>query len=160
MRNVVCLKCSKYIISKYVTQMRYLLAPCKLFLLFHQTFTCHLNLAAVDPLQQSNYKYCIDFRAGMVFYRKGVRSVSKKTGKEIKFTLQQDIDFALFPSLQGGPHQHQIAAVAVALRQVGKVSQSVNTWVQMLSRYDSIRNSLLFYYRRKVQSLKSTSCKS
>ena len=86
---------------------------------------CHLNLTNVDSLQLAITKNSIDFRAGMVFYRKGVRSVSKKTGKEIKFTLQQDIDFALFPSLQGGPHQHQIAAVAVALRQVRKLSQSV-----------------------------------
>ncbi len=67
------------------------------------------------------FLHCIPifpFRAGMIFYRKGVRSVNKKTGKETKFTLQRDIDFALFPGLQGGPHQHQIAAVAVALRQV------------------------------------------
>ena len=56
-------------------------------------------------------------RAGMIFYRKGVRSVNKKTGKETKYTLQRDIDFAVFPSLQGGPHQHQIAGVAVALQQ-------------------------------------------
>ena len=56
-------------------------------------------------------------RAGMIFYRKGIKGVDKK-GKEIKYDLQQKIDFAVFPSLQGGPHQHQIAAVAVALRQV------------------------------------------
>ena len=53
----------------------------------------------------------------MIFYRKGVRSVNKKTGKETMYKLQQDIDFAVFPSLQGGPHQHQIAAIAVALQQ-------------------------------------------
>ena len=53
----------------------------------------------------------------MIFYRKGIKGVDKK-GKEIKYDLQQKIDFAVFPSLQGGPHQHQIAAVAVALRQV------------------------------------------
>ena len=107
--------------------VRYLLALCELLHLFLETFTLSLESCTGRSTSASNYKHCIDFRAGMVFYRKGVRSVSKKTGKEIKFTLQQDIDFALFPSLQGGPHQHQIAAVAVALRQVRKVSQSVNT---------------------------------
>ncbi len=63
----------------------------------------------------------------MIFYRKGVRSVNKKTGKETKYTLQQDIDFAVFPSLQGGPHQHQIAGIAVALQQVS------TNWVSLTS---------------------------
>lgn len=31
--------------------------------------------------------------------------------------LQDAIDFAVFPSLQGGPHNHQIAALAVALKE-------------------------------------------
>ena len=53
----------------------------------------------------------------MIFYRKGVKGVDKK-GNEIKYDLENKINFAVFPSLQGGPHQHQIAGVAVALRQV------------------------------------------
>lgn len=54
----------------------------------------------------------------MIFYRKGVRSVDKK-GNQVMYDLDKKIDGAVFPSLQGGPHQHQIAAIAVALRQVG-----------------------------------------
>jgi len=38
------------------------------------------------------------------------------------YDLEDKINFAVFPSLQGGPHQHQIAAIAVAMRQVGSVS--------------------------------------
>lgn len=34
------------------------------------------------------------------------------------YDFEQNINFALFPGLQGGPHNHAIAAVAVALRQV------------------------------------------
>lgn len=56
-------------------------------------------------------------RAGLIFYRKGVRSVDKK-GKEIMYDLEDKINFSVFPSLQGGPHNHAIAGVAVALRQV------------------------------------------
>jgi glycine hydroxymethyltransferase len=41
-------------------------------------------------------------RSGMIFMRKELQSV---------------IDFAVFPSLQGGPHNHQIAALAVALNE-------------------------------------------
>lgn len=42
-----------------------------------------------------------------------------KTGREIPYTFEDRINFAVFPSLQGGPHNHAIAAVAVALKQVG-----------------------------------------
>ncbi|CAL1274457.1 unnamed protein product [Larinioides sclopetarius] len=40
-----------------------------------------------------------------------------RNGKEIKYDFQQKVDFAVFPSLQGGPHNHAIASVAVALKQ-------------------------------------------
>jgi glycine hydroxymethyltransferase len=38
--------------------------------------------------------------------------------KEIMYDLKEKIDFAVFPSLQGGPHNHAIAGVGVALKQV------------------------------------------
>lgn len=34
------------------------------------------------------------------------------------YDFQSKIDFAVFPSLQGGPHNHAIAGVGVALKQV------------------------------------------
>ncbi|KAJ7389851.1 Serine hydroxymethyltransferase 2 [Desmophyllum pertusum] len=36
---------------------------------------------------------------------------------EIKYDFDKNIDFAVFPSLQGGPHNHSIAGVGVALKQ-------------------------------------------
>ncbi|KAM9695521.1 serine hydroxymethyltransferase, cytosolic [Trichechus inunguis] len=56
-------------------------------------------------------------RAGMIFYRRGVHSVDPKTGKEILYNLESLINAAVFPGLQGGPHNHAIAGVAVALKQ-------------------------------------------
>ncbi len=38
--------------------------------------------------------------------------------KEIMYDLKNKIDFAVFPSLQGGPHNHAVAGVGVALKQV------------------------------------------
>jgi glycine hydroxymethyltransferase len=32
--------------------------------------------------------------------------------------LNDKIDFAVFPQLQGGPHNHQVAAIAAQMKQV------------------------------------------
>lgn len=45
--------------------------------------------------------------------------MDKKTGKEVLYDFETKINNAVFPGLQGGPHDHQVAAVAVALKQVG-----------------------------------------
>jgi hypothetical protein len=54
----------------------------------------------------------IAFSGGMIFYRKGPVVVGGET-----FNLEDSINWAVFPALQGGPHDHQIAAVAVALKE-------------------------------------------
>jgi glycine hydroxymethyltransferase len=70
-----------------------------------------------DVVTTTTHKTLRGPRAGMIFYRKGVRSVNAKTGKETLYDLDKRINFAVFPSLQGGPHENQIGALAVALKQ-------------------------------------------
>ncbi|TMS19546.1 Serine hydroxymethyltransferase, mitochondrial, partial [Larimichthys crocea] len=69
-----------------------------------------------DLVTSTTHKSLRGARAGLIFYRKGVRSVDKK-GKEIMYDLEDKVNFSVFPSLQGGPHNHAIAGVAVALKQ-------------------------------------------
>ena len=60
-------------------------------------------------------------RAGMIFSRRGPKPADRlKKGEPAgtAYDYEDKIDFAVFPSLQGGPHNHQIAALAVALKSV------------------------------------------
>lgn len=64
-------------------------------------------------------KTLFSVRSGIIFFRRGVKSVDKKTGKPIEYDYESRINNSVFPSLQGGPHNHAIGSVAVALKQVG-----------------------------------------
>lgn len=70
-----------------------------------------------DVVTTTTHKSLRGPRGAMIFYRKGVKSVDKKTGVPTHYDLQQKIDFSVFPGLQGGPHNHTIAALATALEQ-------------------------------------------
>ncbi|CAL1371903.1 unnamed protein product [Linum trigynum] len=52
----------------------------------------------------------------MIFFRKGVKEVNKQ-GKEALYDYEDKINQAVFPGLQGGPHNHTITSLAVALKQ-------------------------------------------
>ncbi|XP_052263047.1 serine hydroxymethyltransferase-like [Dreissena polymorpha] len=69
-----------------------------------------------DVVTTTTHKTLRGARSGMIFFRKGVRRVKPDGTKEM-YNLERPINEAVFPGLQGGPHNHQIGAVAVALRQ-------------------------------------------
>lgn len=56
-------------------------------------------------------------RSGIIFYRKGVRSTNK-SGEKIMYDIGDKINQAVFPGLQGGPHNNSIAGIATAFKQV------------------------------------------
>ncbi|XP_061173931.1 serine hydroxymethyltransferase, mitochondrial-like [Saccostrea echinata] len=69
-----------------------------------------------DVVTSTTHKTLRGPRSGMIFYRKGKKGVDKK-GNDIMYDLEKKINNAVFPALQGGPHEHQIGALAVALKQ-------------------------------------------
>ncbi|SCW02503.1 LAFE_0F07866g1_1 [Lachancea fermentati] len=69
-----------------------------------------------DIVTTTTHKSLRGPRGAMIFYRKGVRKVTKK-GKEVLYDLDKKINFSVFPGHQGGPHNHTISALAVALKQ-------------------------------------------
>jgi glycine hydroxymethyltransferase len=70
-----------------------------------------------DVVTTTTHKSLRGPRGAMIFFRKGVRSTDAKTGKETLYDLEQPINFSVFPGHQGGPHNHTITALAVALKQ-------------------------------------------
>jgi len=64
-----------------------------------------------DIVTTTTHKTLRGPRGAMIFFRKGVKS----DGEE--YDLENKINFAVFPALQGGPHNNTIAGIATALKQ-------------------------------------------
>ncbi|KAJ8910709.1 hypothetical protein NQ315_002074, partial [Exocentrus adspersus] len=69
-----------------------------------------------DVVSTTTHKSLRGPRAGVIFFRKGVRSVTPK-GEQIMYDLEARINQAVFPGLQGGPHNNSIAAIATCMKQ-------------------------------------------
>jgi glycine hydroxymethyltransferase len=70
-----------------------------------------------DIVTTTTHKSLRGPRGAMIFFRKGVRSTDAKSGKQTLYDLEGPINFSVFPGHQGGPHNHTITALAVALKQ-------------------------------------------
>lgn len=69
-----------------------------------------------DVVTSTTHKTLRGPRSGIIFFRRGKRVDGN--GKEIEeYDIESKINFAVFPSLQGGPHENVIAGVAVALKE-------------------------------------------
>ena len=69
-----------------------------------------------DIVTTTTHKSLRGPRGAMIFYRKGVRRTDKKGNAEM-YDLEGPINSSVFPGHQGGPHNHTITALAVALHQ-------------------------------------------
>ncbi|XP_011874369.1 PREDICTED: serine hydroxymethyltransferase isoform X2 [Vollenhovia emeryi] len=70
-----------------------------------------------DVVSTTTHKTLRGPRAGVIFFRKGVRSVTAD-GTKVMYDIENGINQAVFPGLQGGPHNHAIAAIATTMKQV------------------------------------------
>ncbi|XVE66933.1 hypothetical protein DITRI_Ditri08aG0119500 [Diplodiscus trichospermus] len=76
-----------------------------------------------DIVTSTTHKSLRGPRGGIIFYRKGTKPrkggmlLSQGDDKD-QYDFEEKINFAVFPSLQGGPHNNHIAALAIALKQV------------------------------------------
>lgn len=69
-----------------------------------------------DVVSTTTHKTLRGPRAGVIFFRKGLRS-TKANGEKVMWDIEAKINQAVFPALQGGPHNHAIAGIATAMQQ-------------------------------------------
>ncbi|CAK9293314.1 unnamed protein product [Gordionus sp. m RMFG-2023] len=68
-----------------------------------------------DIVTTTTHKSLRGPRAALIFYRKGIKN-TKANGEKELYDYDKLINEAVFPGLQGGPHNNAIASVAVALK--------------------------------------------
>jgi glycine hydroxymethyltransferase len=69
-----------------------------------------------DVVTTTTHKSLRGPRGSMIFFRRGQQGVTKD-GTPIMYDLENKINESVFPGHQGGPHNHTITALAVALKQ-------------------------------------------
>ncbi|XP_044490109.1 serine hydroxymethyltransferase 7-like isoform X2 [Mangifera indica] len=100
-----------------------------------------------DIVTSTTHKSLRGPRGGIIFYRRGIkprkRGILLNQGVESdRYDLEDKINFAVFPSLQGGPHNNHIAALAIALKQVA--SPEYKAYMQQVKKNaQSLANALL-----------------
>ncbi|KAL2205597.1 serine hydroxymethyltransferase [Sarocladium strictum] len=70
-----------------------------------------------DIVTTTTHKSLRGPRGAMIFFRRGVRRQNPKTKQDEMYNLENPINSSVFPGHQGGPHNHTITALAVALKQ-------------------------------------------
>jgi glycine hydroxymethyltransferase len=83
-----------------------------------------------DIVTTTTHKSLRGPRGAMIFYRKGIRRIVK--GKEERYDLEEKIASSVFPGHQGGPHNHTVTALAVALAQA--MTPEFKTYQQQVLR--------------------------
>ncbi|EPX70623.1 serine hydroxymethyltransferase Shm2 [Schizosaccharomyces octosporus yFS286] len=105
-------------------RMRMIADECNAYLLCDMAHISGLVAARVIPspfefadiVTTTTHKSLRGPRGAMIFFRRGLRKHDKK-GNPVYYDLEEKINFSVFPGHQGGPHNHTITALAVALGQ-------------------------------------------
>ncbi|XP_074577761.1 serine hydroxymethyltransferase 7-like [Curcuma longa] len=90
-----------------------------------------------DIVTSTTHKGLRGPRGGIIFFKKGKKQKRQgvfpgQTDGNDKYDYEEKINFSVFPSLQGGPHNNHIAALAVALKQVA--TPEYKAYIQQVKR--------------------------
>lgn len=111
-----------------------------------------------DIVTTTTHKTLRGPRGAMIFFRKGenehAKPIKSKTGgpsTQPMYDLENKINFSVFPGLQGGPHNHTIAAIATALKQA-KTEEYKQYQAQVLKNSKALATCLMDTYGYKLVS--------
>merc|ERR1719382_2146916 len=93
-----------------------------------------------DVVTTTTHKSLRGPRGAMIFFRRGQKGVDKK-GNNIMYDLEDKINAAVFPGLQGGPHNQSITALAVALK-MGQAPEFKQYQEQVMKNAKALGESL------------------
>jgi len=88
---------------------------------------CNSPFEYCDVVTTTTHKTLRGPRAGLIFFRRGT---NEATGAA--YDYEERINNAVFPALQGGPHENTIAAVAVALKEAAE--PEFKTYIQQVKK--------------------------
>lgn len=94
-----------------------------------------------DVVSTTTHKTLRGPRAGVIFYRRGVKT-TKPNGEKVLYDYEERIKQAVFPGLQGGPHNHAIAGIATAMLQA-KTPEFVDYQTQVLKNAKRLAEGLI-----------------
>ncbi|CAO2828537.1 unnamed protein product [Amaranthus hypochondriacus] len=105
-----------------------------------------------DIVTSTTHKSLRGPRGGIIYYKKGKKPkkrslLSGPSGDCELYDFEDKINFAVFPALQGGPHNNHIAALAIALKQVA--TPEYKAYMQQVKRNAQALASALL--RRKCR---------
>jgi len=78
---------------------------------------CNNPFEYCDVVTTTTHKTLRGPRSGMIFFRRGFKKDDKGQPTTVAYDIEDKVNFAVFPSLQGGPHDNVVAGVAVALKE-------------------------------------------
>jgi len=93
-----------------------------------------------DIVTTTTHKSLRGPRGAMIFFKRGVKSVGKD-GKAVEYDFEEKINATVFPGHQGGPHNHTITALAVALK-LAKTPEFVEYQTQVLKNSKALADRL------------------
>ncbi|KAK2714239.1 serine hydroxymethyltransferase-like [Artemia franciscana] len=93
-----------------------------------------------DVVTTTTHKTLRGPRAGIIFFKKGIKA--RIDGKPpVMYDLENRINQAVFPGLQGGPHNHAIAGIAVAMK-LAKEPEFIQYQQQVVANAKCLANGL------------------
>uniref|UniRef100_A0A7I4AFG9 glycine hydroxymethyltransferase n=1 Tax=Physcomitrium patens TaxID=3218 RepID=A0A7I4AFG9_PHYPA len=92
---------------------------------------CDCPFDYCDVVTSTTHKSLRGPWGGIVFFRKGLKAPGK-SGDTASVNLEKEINFAIHPTLQGGPDNNHTAALAVSLKQV--CSNEYKEYIQQVKK--------------------------